>query len=174
MPLPFDNLSNKGMQVPLALDDTSSKDKQVEEDFSKWPIPDEYTIYYIDSSGEKQKSEAQDPRYIFMKLNNTLPKLSDKTVAELKASKTTPRTLEVELGLRQYHQSRTEGQSIESPLSIDDDDDGNNGNAAAAAAAAAAAGNHPPNKANTNDSDTPFGVTECKALRQGRTCLAWM
>jgi hypothetical protein len=154
MPLPFENSSNKGTQVPLPVEDKSSKDKQ-EEDFSKWPIPDEYTIYFIDNYGVKQKSVAQDPRYELTKLLKKAPTLSDKAVAELKASKTTPRTWEEELGLRKKYsdrpsvpftptdgvvvnvtvdcnQSRTEGLSIESPLSIDDDDDGDAGS-----------GNHP-------------------------------
>jgi hypothetical protein len=39
MPWPFEETSNKEMQVPLPVDDTPSK-----EDFSIWPIPEEYTI----------------------------------------------------------------------------------------------------------------------------------
>jgi hypothetical protein len=153
------------MQVPLPVEDTSSKDKQ-EEDFSKWPIPEEYTIYYTDTFGVKQKSVVQDPRYAFTKLQNKTPTVTDKVAAGIKASKTTPRTWEEEQCLRKTYsdppsvpftptdgaavvsvtvdcnQSRTEGHNIESPLSIDDDDDddGDAGNDAGA-------GKRPTNKA---------------------------
>jgi hypothetical protein len=150
----------------------------MEEDFSIWPVPEEYTIYYMDNDNVKRISSEQDPRYMFTKLlgNKSKPlKLSAKVLAELKASKITPRTWAEEHRLRTMHkakpsvpstdttqgavvvnvmvdcnQSRTEGNSIESPLSIADDDDGDAGNDA---------GNHSTNKASkwrTKSADVVF------------------
>jgi hypothetical protein len=36
----------------------------MEEDFSIWPVPEEYTIYYMDNDNVKRISSEQDPRYM--------------------------------------------------------------------------------------------------------------